>query len=887
MELDGGERHRDKERRERHRREEKDYNGSGRRDREKEKDDRRREKDDGKHRDRDRDRDRDRERERERERDRDKDSKYRDRDKEPERDRNRDRDRGKDREREPDRQRDKDRGKDRDKEAERNKERERRDRDKERSRNRDKDKDRAEREDRDHEKSREKGRGEDDADPSKGDKGGQKQRVDASGDAEQPAADELRERIARSKEERLKDKKEGGILDGNDGASEILSWVGKSRKLDEKRQAEKEKALRLARALEEQDNILAENGDDDDDEEEDTQVGDHLSGVKVLHGLDKVLEGGAVVMTLKDQSILANGDINEDADMLENIEIGEQKQRDEAYKASKKKGTYDDKFSDDSLSKKSMLSHYDDQMEDEGVTLDEGGRFTGEAEKKLEELRKRIEGNYIQKKTEDLTFTTKMATDYFTPDEMLKFKKPKKKKSLRKKDKLDLDALEAEAIASGLGAADRGSRNDGKRQSAREEEQAADAEKRNSAYQTAIAKAEEASRALREEKTAPTKPAEEELVFGDDYEDLQKSLEQARKLALRKQEEAAASGPQSIVELATATKSQEGDSEQNKVVITEMEEFVWGLQLNQGTRKPEDDVFMDEDDDAMPSGNLAKDDAIGLAEMEEEALTEIPATVEEDGVKPDEVIHEVAVGKGLAGALKILKERGSLNEGTNWGGRTTDKKKSKLIGVEDGPKDIRIERIDEFGRVMTPKEAFRHLSHKFHGKGPGKMKQEKRQKRYEDEQKTKHMKSSDTPLLAAEKMREAQSRNQTPYLILSGNAKTGQTSDAGSYATLETQQPGSLTPMLGDKKRSDVDWFFGRSSISWASNEVPSLEAYLLQSQRNRRTEPALPFTVSSNQPTCQAHSLLAAISPPASAGYNRARYLHGILKPPSALKMQ
>ncbi|CAN6240924.1 unnamed protein product, partial [Urochloa humidicola] len=65
-------------------------------------------------------------------------------------------------------------------------------------------------------------------------------------------------------------------------------------------------------------------------------------------------------MTLKDQSILADGDINEEADMLENIEIGEQKQRDEAYKASKKKGTYDDKFNEDSSSKKSMLSHYDD-----------------------------------------------------------------------------------------------------------------------------------------------------------------------------------------------------------------------------------------------------------------------------------------------------------------------------------------------------------------------------------------------------------------------------------------------------------------------------------------------------------------------------------------------
>lgn len=54
----------------------------------------------------------------------------------------------------------------------------------------------------------------------------------------------------RAKEERLNDKKQVGILDDKDD-SEILSWVGKSRKLDEKRQ-ETEKALRLARALEEQ-----------------------------------------------------------------------------------------------------------------------------------------------------------------------------------------------------------------------------------------------------------------------------------------------------------------------------------------------------------------------------------------------------------------------------------------------------------------------------------------------------------------------------------------------------------------------------------------------------------------------------------------------------------
>lgn len=38
---------------------------------------------------------------------------------------------------------------------------------------------------------------------------------------------------------------------------------------------------------------------------------DHLAGIKVLHGLDKVMEGGAVVLTLKDQNILSSGDINE------------------------------------------------------------------------------------------------------------------------------------------------------------------------------------------------------------------------------------------------------------------------------------------------------------------------------------------------------------------------------------------------------------------------------------------------------------------------------------------------------------------------------------------------------------------------------------------------
>ncbi|XVF79121.1 hypothetical protein PTKIN_Ptkin14bG0194200 [Pterospermum kingtungense] len=631
----------------------------------------------------------------------------------------------------------------------------------------------------------------------------------------QAPSSELEERILRMKEGRLKKKHEG--------ASEISSWVSRSRKLEEKRNVEKEKALQLSKIFEEQDNFVQ--GENEDDEADNHATHD-LAGVKVLHGLDKVMDGGAVVLTLKDQSILANGDINEDVDMLENIEIGEQKRRDDAYKAAKKTtGVYDDKFNDEPGSERKILPQYDDPDVNEGVTLDERGRFTSEAEKKLEELRKRLQGVPSTNRVEDLNNAGKVSSEYYTQEEMARFKRPKKKKALRKKEKLDIDALEAEAISAGLGAGDLGSRNDTRRQVLREEEARSEAEKKNNAYQLALAKAEEASKSLRLEQTLMVKPEEDKnQVFADDEEDLYKSLERARKLALKKQEEK--SGPQAIAVLATTVASSQtaddqntsvGEAQENKVVITEMEEFVWGLQLDEEAHKPDsEDVFLDEDEEPASSEQDRKNrenEVGGWTEVVDTSADEKPANEDKDEIVPDETLHEVAVGRGLSGALKLLKDRGTLKESIEWGGRNMDKKKSKLVGiVDDGRqndrfKDIRIERTDEFGRIITPKEAFRMLSHKFHGKGPGKMKQEKRMKQYQEELKLKQMKNSDTPSLSVERMREAQAQLKTPYLVLSGHVKPGQTSDpASGFATVEKDFPGSLTPMLGDRK---VEHFLG------------------------------------------------------------------------------
>jgi len=48
--------------------------------------------------------------------------------------------------------------------------------------------------------------------------------------------------------------------------------------------------------------------------------------------------------------------------------------------------------------------------------------------------------------------------------------------------------------------------------------------------------------------------------------------------------------------------------------------------------------------------------------------------------------------------------------------------------------EVKIEYVDEAGRQVPPKEAFRYLSHRFHGKGSGKKKLEKRIKKIEEDQ---------------------------------------------------------------------------------------------------------------------------------------------------------
>ena len=152
--------------------------------------------------------------------------------------------------------------------------------------------------------------------------------------------------------------------------------------------------------------------------------------------------------------------------------------------------------------------------------------------------------------------------------------------------------------------------------------------------------------------------------------------------------------------------------------------------------KPEsEDVFMQEDEDPKVPVEEEMVEPSGWTEVKDmDEDNPQSATDDKEEIVPDETIHEVAFGKGLSGALKLLKERGNLKEGIEWGGRNMDKKKSKLLGVVDDDeepnethnrrrkkdeqkdtrssgmmhppkvyqeKDIHIERTDEFGRTVS------------------------------------------------------------------------------------------------------------------------------------------------------------------------------------------
>ncbi|KAJ1569828.1 hypothetical protein HK096_000783 [Nowakowskiella sp. JEL0078] len=106
--------------------------------------------------------------------------------------------------------------------------------------------------------------------------------------------------------------------------------------------------------------------------------------------------------------------------------------------------------------------------------------------------------------------------------------------------------------------------------------------------------------------------------------------------------------------------------------------------------------------------------------------------------------------------------------------REEEEERKKILEIEkrfqNYAPDINLDYYDEFGRQLSKKEvrAFRQLSHKFHGKGSGKLKTEKRLKKIQEEIKIDQMPSDPlaTSISSKSPKTKTKSQGETIYSVL-------------------------------------------------------------------------------------------------------------------------
>lgn len=134
--------------------------------------------------------------------------------------------------------------------------------------------------------------------------------------------------------------------------------------------------------------------------------------------------------------------------------------------------------------------------------------------------------------------------------------------------------------------------------------------------------------------------------------------------------------------------------------------------------------------------------------------------------------REPNVSRGVAGALALFARTGALNaKEDNYRGRTKDERpgwdQSKAgSSAAGGGKDVKLEYRDKYGNKLTPKEAYRELCYKFHGREPSQKVRDKRLRKMRREQALERVSSTDTPLGSLQALQRAQESRGAAYISI-------------------------------------------------------------------------------------------------------------------------
>jgi len=528
------------------------------------------------------------------------------------------------------------------------------------------------------------------------------------------------------------------------GAGDCLSaadWVKKSRALAP--------AAARAVAYDELDTLLQGPSEE--------AVAGHL---RVMHDPTAFEEGTEHVLHLKDVPVLdpKGGDLNAEDDALENAGLLESERR--AFKHQSTKKAYD-VYADLEGRVTGILPQYDaDVLEfrQKEFRLDATGERNTAADlsairSKLQKVKDELKDEVrLEYSLEPMRFGIKVQSEYETPAEV-KFKKPKKVDQSARRKALDLVAV-LEANAPPAPAAEEGEDPDHRPRHASLKTER-DAERalallrgKEAAYEVAKRRAEEARAAVRAlAAVALTDDAEEAAAAAD-----------------------TAPGPRV-----------ENEDENGNIVFDPTEEFARTVAVS-----TDDDFFSrqrkrqelmanhrrQEKEPATSSSSASGPTAAARAAAAE--AREARGAEEDRGdtlleehrrnIEEVQVFYEPQAGGSLSDALKLIQQKGWISQ--EFSGRQNDRVID--LRVHDPAPQVKIERKDETGREMTQKEAWRRLSHKFHGKAPGKLKQEKKIKRFKEEKTMVGMDATDTPLASLKALQNAQQVTRSPFVVIQG-----------------------------------------------------------------------------------------------------------------------
>uniref|UniRef100_A0A2K5SI80 Spliceosome associated factor 1, recruiter of U4/U6.U5 tri-snRNP n=1 Tax=Cebus imitator TaxID=2715852 RepID=A0A2K5SI80_CEBIM len=619
--------------------------------------------------------------------------------------------------------------------------------------------------------------------------------------------EELREKLAAAKEKRLLNQKLGKIKTlGEDDPwlDDTAAWIERSRQL----QKEKDLAEKRAKLLEEMDqefgvSTLVE--EEFGQRRQDLYSARDLQGLTVEHAIDSFREGETMILTLKDKGVL-----QEEEDVLVNVNLVDKERAEKNVELRKKKPDYlpyvEDESVDDLAQQKphSILSKYDEELEGErphSFRLEQGGTADGLRERELEEIRAKLR---LQAQSLS-TVGPRLASEYLTPEEMVTFKKTKRRvKKIRKKEKeVVVRADDLLPLGDQTQDGDFGSRRRGLGWCERPSSLRLREEEKESVPQPPPSddtRVENMDISDEEEIGAPPPPGSPQVLEEDEAElELQKQLEKGRRL--RQLQQLRDSG-EKVVEIVKKLESRQRGWEEDEdperkgaIVFNATSEFcrtlgeipTYGLAGNREEQEELMDFERDEERSANGGSESDGEENIGWSTVN---LDEEKQQQDFSASSTTILDEEPIVNRGLAAALLLCQNKGrELRAALAWvglgawaGKGAIDDKYSRReeyrgftqdFKEKDGYKpDVKIEYVDETGRKLTPKEAFRQLSHRFHGKGSGKMKTERRMKKLDEEALLKKMSSSDTPLGTVALLQEKQKAQKTPYIVLSGSGKS-------------------------------------------------------------------------------------------------------------------